>query len=170
MRGGGGASDGSGLQRKVLTLPSCSIFCLPPPPPRACMCARASPCPCERADPAPRGSAAGQLPAGCRGDEGSASTASPPGRGAGPLRRWWLGQAAQRRRSAARRADAPAAGCGRRRHKRRRSICRRRAPARPASRLPPPLPACPLPSRSAPAAAKQPALWGTEGGGRPRYR
>lgn len=131
-------------------------------PPRACVCALVSPCPCERADPGPRGSAAGQLPAGCRGEAGSASTAPPLGRGAGPLRRRRLGQAARRRRSAARLAGAPAAGCGRRRHSRRRSICRRRAPSRPAS-----LPAClrpsllrSLPSRSAPAAAEQPALGG----------
>lgn len=40
----GGASDGSGLHRKVLTLPSCSILGLPPPPGRACapVCARVS--------------------------------------------------------------------------------------------------------------------------------
>lgn len=99
---GGGGREGGGERRPQASPQGPDLAQLHHPrlaPPQAGVCARVSPRPCERADAGPRGCAAGQLPAGCRGEAASASTAPPLGRGAGPLlrRRRRLGQAARRR-------------------------------------------------------------------------
>lgn len=144
---GGGGCASPGLHRKVLTLPStsCSIFGFPPPRARPCVCAP------ERS---------GRPAAGAR----RARHPPPRGRGAAAgagLRCRAVALRARRAQDVAG-GDAAAAAA---------SAAAAALPASLAAALPASRPASappsrPLPSRSAPAAAEQPALAGGGGGGR----